>query len=68
MARRTVRQHSTHENTFEFFNGTKRVAYVTLYDDGLIEFSGIHEVAIECVGSKNKEEVIVGGLAIKKAR
>ena len=69
MGRRTVKQNPNYENTFDFFDGKKEVASVTIYDDGLIEFQGTHQVVIECVGTK-EEEIIIGKenpLSIKDA-
>ena len=50
---------SKYENTFDWIENGKIVASITLYPEGLVEFSGIHSVAIECVGDSVDEAVVI---------
>jgi ArsR family metal-binding transcriptional regulator len=50
-----------YEKTFDWIKGKKIVATITLYDEGLIEFSdkvGNREVAIESLGTKNTTVIV----------
>jgi len=48
---------------FRWMKGEKRVATIALYAEGLVEFDGKHEVAIECIG-EDTEAIDIEGLEI----
>lgn len=49
--------------SFDWLNPKgKRVAHITLYEEGLIEFRGVKgEIGIESVGHKNETLIIIKG-------
>jgi len=56
------------DQTFSWEKDGVIVASITLYPNGLVEFSGDMEVGIENVGKEHKEQVTVGQLEIHNPR